>query len=145
MPNYPKEQLWPLYNKLPKNLQEALFAEKSGVSIGAACGQVNITDEKAIFEVSKQTGYVLLGLLAPNELAGVFEKELALEKNIAEQLSARINNSIFLPVKESLEALYQSKIEKIPEIEIKPVSQEEKTQPIEQAATKKDPYREPIE
>ncbi len=145
MPNYPKEQLRILYNKLPKDLQEVLFAEKSGVSIGAACNQVGITDGKVMFEVSKQTGYVLLGLLLPSELAEVFEKELILEKNVAEQLSARINNSIFLPVRESLEALYQTKISEIPEIEIKPTGQEEKPEPPKETITKNDPYREPIE
>lgn len=145
MPNYPKEQVRILYNKLPRDLQEVLFAEKSGVNIGAACNQVGITDEKLMFEASKQTGYVLLGLLPPNELAGVFEKELNLEKNIAEQLSARINNSIFLSVKESLEALYQTKISKIPEAETKPTDQEKKPEPPKETITKNDPYREPIE
>ena len=140
MPNYPKEQLRELYKDLPKDLQKATFSEEVAANIQEICAKNDITDDDVIFDITKNIGYVFLGLLAPNEFSGVLEKELKIEKKKAEQTSSEMTRFIFLPLKKSLEALYQ--------IKIKPGIKE----PASAKATtgkgkpkRKDKYRETIE
>lgn len=140
MPNYPKEQLRELYKDLPKDLQKATFSEEVAANIQEICAKNDITNDDVIFDITKNIGYVFLGLLAPNEFSGVLEKELKIEKKKAEQTSSEMTRFIFLPLKKSLEALYQ--------IKIKPGIKE----PASAKATagkgkpkRKDKYRETIE
>jgi len=136
MPNYPKEQLRELYKNIPKDLQKASFSEEVATNIQEICSKNKVTDNDMIFDITKNIGYVFLGLLAPNEFSDVLEKELKLNKKIAEQVTSEITRLIFLPLKKSLEALYQIKIKA------------EKTQTEkkpEEKPKRKDQYREKIE
>jgi len=110
MLSYPKEQLRELYKDLPKDLQKATFSEKVAANIQEVCKENGVADDDIIFDITKNIGYVFLGLLAPNEFSDVLEKELKIEKKKAEQISSEITRFIFLPLKKSLEALYQIKI-----------------------------------
>lgn len=110
MPGYSKEQLAQLYKDLPKDLQEAVFSEENSYNLREICLKNGVRDEDVIFEITKNLGYVFLGLLVPNELQDVLEKELKIEKSKAEQITSEISRFIFLPVKNSLETLYNIKI-----------------------------------
>lgn len=143
MPNYTKEQLWELYNALPKDLQEAASSEKSSSNIREICIKNGVSDEDLIFETIKNTGYVFLGLLPPNEFSYILEKELKLEKSKAELITSEIIRFVFLPVRGSLEALYQIKIKPT----VKPgvdISVPE-TPALVKKPKKQDIYREPTE
>ena len=139
MPDYPKEQLWELYKDLPKDLQKATFSEEVAANIQEVCKENGITDDDVIFDITKNIGYVFLGLLAPNEFSDVLEKELKIEKKKAKQISSEITRFIFLPLKKSLEALYQ--------IEIKPGTKTKmkEAKEIEKKPKKIDKYKETIE
>jgi len=144
MPDYPQEQLWQLYKGLPKDLQEAGFSEKVAQNIHEICTKNGIRDEDIIFDVSKNVGYVFLGLLPPDEFSYILEKDLKIEKIKAELIAAEIIRFIFLPVRASLEALYK--------MEIKPSVKSERGETPSSSETpssgkknKKDTYREPVE
>jgi len=139
MPDYPKEQLRELYKDLPKDLQKATFSKEVAANIQEVCKENGITDDGVIFDITKNIGYVFLGLLATNEFSDFLEKELKIEKKKAEQISSEITRFVFLPLKKSLEALYQ--------IEIKPGIKTEikKTKEVKEKTRKKDAYREVIE
>jgi len=139
MPNYPKEQLRELYKDLPKDLQKATFSEEVAANIQEVCAENSITDDDVIFDITKNIGYVFLGLLAPNEFSNVLEKELKIEKKKAEQISSELTRFIFLPLKKSLEALYQIKIKAGAKTRTK------ETKEIEDKPKKMDKYREKIE
>lgn len=148
MPNYPKEQLWELYENLPKELQEAVFSPENADKIYDICTRNGVSKENIISEIAKYTGYVLLGVLPPDELLQTFKTELELEEKSVKQIVWEISRFIFLPIKNSLELLY--KVEITPSIkpeegvEIKPLSKEEiKEKTIK--TRKKDVYRETIE
>ena len=113
MPNYPKEQLWDLYENLPKEIQEAVFSSENAETIYSICTRNEIADENKISEIAKNICYVLLGLLKPDELQSVLEKEIKLKQSTAKQVLLEITKLIFFPIKASLEKLY--------EIEIAPV------------------------
>lgn len=139
MPEYPKEQLQQLYINLPKDLQEAIFSEENTRNLREICLKNGVRDEDIIFEITKNLGYVFLGLLPPNELQDVLEKELNLEKAKAEQIASEISRFIFLPVKNSLEALYKIEIKAGLKPKVFPLPSTEKR------LKKGDKYREPIE
>ena len=138
MPDYKPEQLWPLYEKLPKDLQEAMFSVKTADTIYDICTRQALKEEE-MSEIAKYTGYVLLGLLTPEEFEKTLKEELKLENDLAKKISREITHFIFFPIKESLEALYKIEIEKpsIGSIEPTPVTPE---RPL-----KRDVYRETIE
>lgn len=145
MPNYPKEQLWQLYKNLPKDLQEATFSKEVAQNINEICTKNGIIDEDAILKVAKNVGYVFLGLLPPNEFSYILEKELELGKSKAELIAAEITRFVFLPVRNSLEALYKMELS----LSIKPGSVTA-TSPLkpsspEERQKKQDVYRELIE
>ena len=110
MPEYSKEQLKGLYESIPKKLQDALYSEENGKSIKEICQKNKIEDSKMLFEINKYVGFVLLGLLAPDKLPSVFEKELKIKKDVSEELSSQIGHSVFYPVKDILEPLYGIKM-----------------------------------
>ncbi|MDI6603386.1 MAG: hypothetical protein QME57_04780 [Patescibacteria group bacterium] len=150
MPDYPPEQLWPLYEKLPEDLKETIFSEKTADTIYDVCTRNGLEEEK-ISEVAKYTGYVMLGLLPPDEFQKTLEEELKLENDLAKKVTLEITSFVFFPLKEELKALYKAeagpfkaevssiKPEVAPASEIKPLVEEKPKEP------RKDIYREPIE
>lgn len=128
MKDYSKEELQELYEELPKDLQEALFSKEIGKKIQEFCYENNILDQDFINGILKKIAYVFLGLLNPND----FKKELKGH----EAINDRINNEIFLELKDSLEAFYDIKL-KFKKI----VPKKKKTKEIKN----KDKYLEPIE
>lgn len=135
MIEYTSDQLWPLYENLPKDLQKAIFSAENADAVYDICVRNNV-EEKAS-EIADSTGYVLLGLLSPNELEETLKTELSIKPEIAKRINREISRFVFFPVKESLELLYKMEIENN-----KPV---ETITPTFVEPLKKDIYREPIE
>jgi len=133
MAEYSKEELWGLYEQLPEDLKKATFSEEVGQIIQDICDKNGITDDGLIFNITKNVGYVFLGLLSPEEFPDVLEKELKIEKKQAEKINFQITTKVFIPLKNSLEKLYGQKLEIKPEEEIKKIIKKE------------DAYRENIE
>jgi len=144
---YTKEDLWKLYEKLPQELKEAIFAESTADNIWKVCEANEIED---VSKVAKYSGQVLLGILPPDEFEGILGKELKMNKELAKKVNREIFRFIFYPVKTILEDLYKKEIAPpagstiIPSTDKPPrppqVSSEEKPEKI-----KKDAYREIIE
>lgn len=152
MEDYTKEQLWSLYNKLPDELKEAIFSDKSANDINDICSRNGIED-KQISEVARYTGRVLMGILPPEELQKTLEEKISIEKDNAKKIAEEICHLIFGPVKEILDALYER--EDIPSPSEPPLvpspkppeePPEVKTPetPAEEQSQKEDTYREPF-
>lgn len=140
MLSYPPEKLWPIYEKLPKELQEAIFSEQTAGSISDICTRNGIKDDK-VSQIAKYTGYVLLGVLSPSKFQETLEKEASLSPEQTEKVSLEISRFIFLPIKESLHVLYSEEIISPKE---KPEAVSE-TAPSSKRQKRADTYREPIE
>jgi len=135
---YTREQFWKLYEKLPQELKDALFAEETGNNIYDICKRNEI--EEDLEQIVDYVSQVLVGVLPPEELQKSLEEELKLETGVAKKVAQEINRFIFYPVKPVLEELY--KIEITPPAvptKITPPSEEKSTTPS------KDVYRETIE
>jgi len=101
-----KEFLRELYKELPKELQEATYSEEVAHNIHEICTKNGVTNEDIIIEVTKHIGYAFIGVLPPNEFQKVLVEEVKLNKTVAKEIAQEINDSVFLPIKPSLEALY---------------------------------------
>jgi hypothetical protein len=147
---YSKEELWKIYEKLPPELKGAIFSEETANFIYEICSRNNIDEGEKISEIARYTGRTLLGLLPPEKLNEVLEKDLGLGKEVAKKISQEINHLILYPVKASLEALYKieinppakptrisSSLSEEKEVEEKPKAPKIKKGP--------DVYREPVE
>lgn len=110
MPEYSKEQLVELYNNLPEKLQDALYSDQNAKNIEEICDKNNITTDEAIYDVARYTGYVLMGLLPPSELAAIFKKETKLNPVVAEEVANQLSRFVFFPVRQYLEPLYNAAI-----------------------------------
>ena len=138
---YTKEQLWKLYEVLPNELKDAIFSEETANSIYETCTRNDLEKEK-IPEIAKYTGYVLMGLLPPNEFEKTLEEKLGLKNDLAKKVSQEITRFVFYPLKATLESIYKTEIE--PVAKPKPGGKPSlETAPRERP--KKDTYRETIE
>lgn len=137
--DYLNEEKRTIYEKLPNELKEVLFSEKTAYFIDLICQKNRIEDEE-IPEVADCIGQVLLGFLNPNELQETLEKKLKLDKEIVKNLTKDIQREILYPVKSELEKLYGIEIFSPTEPTTITPLPEKKPKEI-----KKDIYREPIE
>ena len=140
MLKYEPERLWPIYEKLPGDLKETIFSEKTAGTIFDMCRRNGI-DEMQMSEIARYIGYVLLGLVRRNEFQSTVEKEVELPKTVAKQIALETNSLIFFPVKSSLDFIFQE--EALPAETVPSVKPMEATKP--KLKTQKDTYREPIE
>ena len=141
MPEYSKEQIWKIYEKLPGELKDAIFSQESAEDINNVCEKNKITKPEQISEIARLTGDVLLGLLMPDEFQETLEKELKLKKPIAKKIAFQIQRFVFYPVRKSLSELYQTDIQPPTEMPSEKVKTKSKTKP----SGKKDVYRELVE
>ena len=124
---YSKEELWKLYEKLPKELQEAIFSVEVAKNIRETCKRNEVEDKMS--EIAAKVGHVLLGVLSPDDFREYLEQELGKDK--AKGVFHDINRFVFFPVKGALAQLYE-----MYEIKVAPPRPAEK---------KEDVYREPID
>lgn len=110
MKQYPKDQLWNVYEKLPDNLKDAIFAVESAESIDLACRKTAISDDKKVSKIARLTSRVLLGILAPDEFQKNLEKEVDLNPKTAKKLFFEINRLIFSRVRKSLDLLHETEV-----------------------------------
>jgi len=141
MPEYPKEQMWKIYEQLPDELKDAIFSEETSETVHNICEKNGIEEYDKISEVARLTGHVLLGLIPPNEFQENLEQQLKIKEGIAKKINFEIYRFVFYPVKESLASLYQTEI-----TPTKRMIQEKSVKKSEQKkSTKKDVYRESVE
>jgi hypothetical protein len=148
---YTREQFWKLYEKLPQELKDALFAEETGNNIHDICERNGILEK--LDQLVEYVGQVLLGVLPLDEFQKTLEKELELDPEVAKKVYQEIFRFIFYPVKTSLEELYKTEIAPIAGVPVKPpvkrVTEEKPETSPEEKPEKKpkgmDRYREPIE
>jgi hypothetical protein len=139
---YTKEEFWKIYERLPEELKEAIFSEETGENIFKICSRYGIEEGERMSKIAKYVGRVLMGVLPPNEFQQTLERELNLEKEVANGISREVEMLIFYPVRNPLKEIYKVEIApparptKIPS----PETEEKPPTP-----PKRDIYREPIE
>jgi len=148
---YTKEQLENIYEKLPEELQEAVFSVETSQDIVETGERYGVIDER-LNTIAERVGFVLMGLILPQEFSEVIEKETGLPKTVAEAIARDLNRTIFYPVRPALEQLHRMEIEVSARV-VTPKAGEEgevaQEEPSQQTPPKKpsgpDAYQEPIE
>jgi len=143
MTNYPREQLLDLYKSLPKELQIAIFSADNADKILDICKRNGVEDDKAISEIAKNSGYVMMGVLPPTDLKKTIEEEAGLKKETAEKIAWEISRFIFLPVRQFLEPLYNTNFGKSEPSTIQEPAPKTSKPPVKKRGS--DGYREKIE
>jgi len=142
---YTKEQAQKAYEKLPEELQEALFSIETTDAIANACKRQNISGPNHT-KITEYVGYVLLGLILPQEFEQVLVKDIKVPKKAAQEIAREINRFVFYPVRPALEKLHGTEIATAPQkTRQKQPTQETEEQEPEEAPRGPDTYREPIE
>lgn len=136
---YTQEQIWKLFEKIPKELKEAISSPDTADSVWIVCESNDLDID--ISGLARIVRDVMLGILPPDEFQITIEKELRLKKDVAKKVAQEINRFIFYPVKTSLEELY--KIEIAPPV--KPIGITPSPEEKPPAPSEKDTYRETVE
>jgi len=131
-----REQFWEIYKNLPKELQDAIFSEKTADIISTACSNSGVKDGRTP-AIAKQVGNVLLGKLPIHEFKLTLDLDIDLEPSQAQNIYSVINSQVFEPVKPQLQEIsapgWKPKIEDAPAENI-----------TETVGTETDAYEEPI-
>jgi len=147
-PKYTQEQLDKIYEKLPEELQEAIFSVETSNDIGQVGDTYGVTDER-LNTIAEHVGYVLMGLILPQEFSEILKQEGGLPKVLAEAIARDLNRMVFYPVKPALEQLHQMEIKVTAKVVTpKPEGEDEEQPPKEQKKQQQerpdDPYREEL-
>lgn len=100
------------WDLLPLSLREALFAESTADFLEKTCQDEHVPQEK-IKIVSQIAGYVLLGFIHPEDVAGEIKERLNLDQRTAIDIQNALNQRIFTPLRADIDKAYQplSKLE----------------------------------
>lgn len=104
---YTPEEIEKNLKNLPEDLKEAVFSMETADAIWQACIKQEVTDER-MTKIAEYAGYVLMGLLPPQEFQTKLQEEIRLPKKGAEELGREINRLVFSPVRPALEQLYMT-------------------------------------
>lgn len=106
MADLTKDELWKIYDLLPKELKEAVFSTETADDISLACSLAKVNDER-ISKVARQAGKVLMGLLPPTKFEKALITEAELDEREAKQVNRQIQRLIFHSVQMELASLYE--------------------------------------
>lgn len=143
MTEYNQEQLWGLFNVLPKKLKDAIFSEETADVISNICKEHKIEDTQKS-KIAELVGDSLMGLLPPNKLHEYIKTETGIEQAEAEKVALAINRFILYPVKEALGSLYEIEFAPGGKIIKSKIDKSKVVEKKSKKASAKDTYRESI-
>lgn len=106
MINISPDQALERWDTLPIVLREALYFEPNSDFLWKTCEAENIPDEK-IYDVAKVAGYVLMGFLHPEDLAGELKEQLGLDPKLCASIADAINQRVFAPLRQDIDKVYE--------------------------------------
>jgi hypothetical protein len=86
-------------------LREALFSDVNADFTWNLCQSEHLTEEMS-YQVAELAGYVLLGLLHPEDLAGELVSSVDLPAPLAKTISDQINSRVFAPLRADIDKVY---------------------------------------
>ena len=103
---YSKEDLWKIFEKLPKELKDAVFSQETADTIWDTSERNGLGGEQ-MHQVGALVGDSLMGLLHPEDLAQTFIEEAGLTPEQATSVARDVNRLIMFPVKTYLYDFYK--------------------------------------
>lgn len=143
---YTRDELWALYEKLPRTLQRWVFSPDVAERIESTRQRFELTEETGT-KLAEQIRNVLLGIALLEDFQKNIEKYVGAKKESAKQIATEINRFVFYPVKAELAELHGAA--PLKSSAVLPVEQEKTKEgeiaPEKKAPTEADRYREEIE
>ena len=139
---YTQQQIDKVLESLPEELQEAVFSVETAKRLYDIYNESGVADERA-WKISEYVGYVLMGLVLPQEFEEILQKEIKLPKKVSQEIAREINRFVFYPVKPALEQLHRMEIEVTAKVVTPQPPEESEEKPEEPRG--EDRYREQLE
>lgn len=129
-----------LYAKLPEDIKEAIASVDSAETLKAITWEHHLHIDQA-GKLADEVGKLMLGLTAPGDFIDMMRKNVGVDKNTAEKITKRVNEEVFMPVRDSLKEIHGlgEGGEKISSSESGPSGEKDETKPLSG-----DPYREKV-
>jgi hypothetical protein len=100
-----QQQAGQRWDTITPQLREALFSDVNADFVWNLCQNEHLTEEMA-YEVAEISGYVLLGFLHPDDLAGELVSSIDLPAPLAKTISDQINSRVFAPLRADIDKVY---------------------------------------
>ena len=100
-----KKQAGQRWDTITPQLREALFSDVNADFVWNLCQNEHLTKGKS-YQVAEFAGYVLLGFLHPEDLAGELVSSIDLPTPLAKTISDQINSRIFTPLRADIDKVY---------------------------------------
>ncbi len=97
------------YGKLPEILKDAMYSPDVASKMVAMGKKFGLSIEK-IGLMAEQTGYVVLGLVRPEEFIQALANALGESADKTSEIAKEINSQIFYPLREALKSAHQIEI-----------------------------------
>lgn len=92
------------YEKLPQELQDAIFSEITAQKIEVIANNHNAG--RLVSEIARLTGRVMLGILPLNHFIQALSEHIGVDQQTATSIAQDINRYIFFPVRDALRLIY---------------------------------------
>jgi len=114
---YTNEQLFEKYEKLPRDVQEAILDINTSGVLQTISKENNLTTEQ-LGALADETGLLMLGLTHPNNFISNLTQRLAIDKELTRKVAHQVNEQIFSKIRESLRKMYEEEPEQTPTSQI---------------------------
>ena len=100
-----RQQVYDRWDSLSVEMRGVLFSERNSDILWRTCEAEHIPEEKAA-TIVHVAGFVFLGFIHPEEVAGEIQSRTGLDQRIAKTIADALNLQIFTPLKPTLDNLY---------------------------------------
>jgi hypothetical protein len=100
-----QQQAGQRWDAITPRLREALFSDVNADFVWNLCQNEHLTEEKS-YQVAEISGYVFLGFLHPEDLAGEIVSSVDLPAPLAKTISDQINSRVFAPLRADIDKVY---------------------------------------
>jgi hypothetical protein len=101
------QDLKDIYNSLPEDLRNAIFASES-MDVYNQIQARYALDANQREELSIQSGLLMMGITEPKEYVLVLAEKLGIPRDKAAFIAQEVNREVLHPVRDSLKAIHQS-------------------------------------
>lgn len=121
------------YDLLQENLKDSLFSAQNAEIIRRVCASHHLTEDKTVI-IGKIVGYIIMGFIHPEDLAGEIKNALNINPEIAASISREIDRKIFSPIRNDIDKVY-SPLEGSAEehiIDLRKVEEKKEVEPLKE-------------
>jgi len=102
---FPQEEIKERYNNLPQHMKDFMFSEDNASAFWEA-GEANHISEEKLKIISELIGYVILGLIRPEDFTKKLEEVAGLDHRVSPIINEVVMNQVLAPIMTDIQNLY---------------------------------------